>query len=971
MTIPTALAPGTTLSRYRLVDRLGEGGMGVVFRAVDTRLNRTVALKVVSATVVADDDQRRRLLREARAASAFNHPNIVTVHEVDNADGVDFIVMELVSGQSLDKCIPDSGLAIDRVLEYARQIASALEAAHAAGVVHRDVKPANVIVTESGQVKVLDFGIAKLIGPSMPADASTVTAIEPTRAGVIVGSIAYMSPEQVQGLRVTDRSDMFSFGVVLYEMLTGHRPFTGATTVETMARILEGRPAAVGTARKGVPADLAAIVGQCLHKDANQRPAASEVLRRIDAIRHSRTRASAGLGAIVRRPSVALPLAGAAVVALGFSGVWYVSGADERAARRRIPEVLALAERYEFDAFFRAASEVVRVLPDEPQVMDAWARLTAVATIESEPAGADVAVAGYRSDADWIVLGRTPLDQVRLPAGPLRLRLSKEGFATIENTLNQFRLAFTLDPVASAPEGMVKIPALTAQVEGATLSLPEYWLDRLEVTNAQFKAFVDAGGYQSERFWTDPFVDENGRRMSWAQAMNAFRDTTGRPGPATWELGTYLEGQAEFPVAGVSWYEAAAYARFVGKQLPTAFQWRGATGMGGFTANFADILAVSNFGMKGPVRVGSLPGLGAYGTYDMAGNVKEWCWNESTGGRMILGGGWNEPNYMFSDRDAQPPMRRLAAYGFRLATSLQPQPQASYAPTPPSRRDYSIETPLDDKGFTLLRGLYAYDALPLDVKVDATEDAPAWRKETVSFNAAYGGERVIVHLYLPKSAEPPFQTVVYFPGGDAPVLASSRDLRLLTVDFLIKGGRAVAYPVYKGTYERRVQVTGPNSFRDVTIARAKDFSRTIDFLETRADVSRDRIGYDGTSLGAFTGVIITALEPRLKASVLLGGGLLVAKVPVEIDPFSFAPRIQLPTLMINGRGDFTYPLEASQLPLFRTLGTPADRKRHALYDGGHLPHNPNDIIREVLDWFDTYLGPVVSSRALLRQRIGS
>jgi eukaryotic-like serine/threonine-protein kinase len=340
----------------------------------------------------------------------------------------------------------------------------------------------------------------------------------------------------------------------------------------------------------------------------------------------------------------------------------------------------------------------------------------------------------------------------------------------------------------------------------------------------------------------------------------------------------------------------------------------------------------------------------------MAGNVKEWCWNETIGGRMILGGGWNEPSYMYDDRDAQQPFSRLPAYGVRLVKNTTPQPAESYSFIQP--RPLTHGAPVDDSAFAILKGSYSYDAKPLNVKIEGSEDDPYWRKETVTFDAAYGGERVTAYVYLPKSAAPPYQTVVHFPGGEAPFLRSSRDLRLLMTDFVIKSGRALIFPVYKGTYERRVQVRSPNEYRDLTIARGRDFARTLDFIESRADLDRTRIGYYGISMGAYNGVILSALQPRVKASVLVGGGMEAGTMLPEFDIVNFAPRVKVPTLMINGRHDFSYPVESAQLPLFRLLGPPDDQKRHALFEGGHIPNHVNDVIREILDWFDQYLGPI-------------
>jgi serine/threonine protein kinase len=217
---------GKTISHHQILEKLGEGRMGVVYKARDTHLDRFVALKILPAEKVADPDRRRRFVQEAKAASALNHPHIVTIHDIDEADGVHFIAMEYVDGKTLDQLIPRHGMRLNEALKVAVQIADALAAAHEAGIVHRDLKPGNLMMTEKGQVKVLDFGLAKLTEKILPsAEDATLTAKPDTEEGKILGTVAYMSPEQAEGKKVDARSDIFSFGSVLYEMVTGRRAF--------------------------------------------------------------------------------------------------------------------------------------------------------------------------------------------------------------------------------------------------------------------------------------------------------------------------------------------------------------------------------------------------------------------------------------------------------------------------------------------------------------------------------------------------------------------------------------------------------------------------------------------------------------------------------------------------------------------------------------------------------------------------
>jgi serine/threonine protein kinase/Tol biopolymer transport system component len=262
---------GATISHYQIVEKLGEGGMGVVYKARDLRLDRFVCIKILRPEQLKDESRKQRFIQEAKSASSLNHPNIVTIHEIDQAGGTDFMVMEFVAGKTLQQLIPGGGLPVADVLKYAIPIARALAAASAAGIIHRDIKPGNLMVGANGIVKVLDFGLAKLTAQEVSADDATQAIQGHTEEGTIVGTAAYMSPEQAQAKPVDARSDIFSFGAVLYEMLGGRRAFQGANAVSTLAAILEKEPAPLAERDSRIPRELERVVMRCLRKDPERR----------------------------------------------------------------------------------------------------------------------------------------------------------------------------------------------------------------------------------------------------------------------------------------------------------------------------------------------------------------------------------------------------------------------------------------------------------------------------------------------------------------------------------------------------------------------------------------------------------------------------------------------------------------------------------------------------------------------------
>ena len=1066
-----ALVLGQTIGHYKVLKRLGAGGMGEVYLAQDMRLGRKIALKLLPSYFARDEDRLRRFRQEACSASALNHPNILIVHEVGETDGKHFIATEFIEGMTLRQRLKGARMKMGEVLEVAVQATSALAAAHAAEIVHRDIKPENIMLRTDGYVKVLDFGLAKPTERrvfDVNAEGSTQMNIK-TSAGVVLGTASYMSPEQARGLQVDERTDIWSMGCVIYEMLTGCLPFEGATGAEVLAAILgDEEPPPLARYSREAPAELERIVTKALRKDREERyQTAKDLLIDLKSLKqelefesklqrkemqrsgdrssqqHAETiiepassysaglskssqtasqrvreesRESAGTSARTgelesiktveqARDSVSWWKTRStrillAVLALALAGgaSWFLwRRANVKWARETVPRIEELARAQKYFEAYDLAVQARKYLPDDPTITRLMPTIADDLTVTTEPAGALVYLKRFapaqsgQSPARQLV-GTAPINHHQIARGDYILYVERDGYAKTERTVSgallragnalitppPMQIKLKLIEAAGVPSRMAFVPGGEYRLAGwnrltsERIRLDDYLIDKYEVTNQEYKEFINAGGYLNRQFWKYPFV-KDGKTISWEEAVQEFKDHTGLPGPRTWSSQNFPDGKAQFPVTDISWYEAAAYAAFRGKQLPTIFQWDKAA-RDGIISPFGSVMpwglfnsgetvsGRANFGGNGPMPVESLEfGMSAYGCYHMAGNVAEWCLNEGSEGFMTIGGSWGDPVYMFGNWGNYPGFYQSSKLGFRCILNSANASADQGAMRIKMEAEIPNYVPTSAAAFNQLANSYRYDKKPMEAQVVEVKETDEWRREKITFLGA-DGERAIAYLYLPKNFPRPLQVIHFIPPSDVSNgLRTLPDAMETVLPALIKAGRAAFGVVLKGYSERKYSQNfvqprvSTVEFRDQVINWITDLRRGLDYLETREDIDVKKTSLFGPSGGSILGMILTAVDTRYQAVAMMGAGIRKIEtqwIP-EANRINFVPHIRAPKLMINGRYDETHPFKTDAEPLYKLFREP---KRIVVFDSGHIP--PSELFIPVINkWLDETLGP--------------
>lgn len=1011
------LKEGEKIGSFEVIKLLGAGGMGEVYLARDLKLNRLVALKILPPNSKIDKNAAKRFLREAQSAAALEHPHICTIHEIGEQSGFNYIVMQYVEGETLSARIKSGNLKPQDSLDIAVQIAHALAEAHKRGIVHRDIKPANIIISANNQAKVLDFGLAKrFVFKTDEGESSFKTIL--SQPGTIIGTASYMSPEQVRGMDADARSDLWSLGVCLYEMLFRKTPFVGENSVERLAAILYKSP----EIQENIPNELKKILDKALSKEPENRyQTATEMIadlkhlkQEIEFAEQLQIHATSNTTDdgihqtltqyLSEHPTIAITAGkpktswkrfvffGLIISIFAFGGwyLWQNYRVNQARENLRKAEELSKSEK-NFEAF-DLALQAEKVLPTNDTLNKLLPTISVSLSVNSEPNGAKVYLKRFQPDEknkfpERQLIGETPIENLRIARGSYILQIEKDGFASFERTISgtipriggsfietpPLKIEAKLIEKDKVPDRMIYVPAGEyslvnwSRSTASKVNLDAYFIDKYEVSNAEFKEFINAGGYIKPELWKVPFV-KDGKEISMSEALSLLKDKTGLPAPRSWTNQTFAEGKADFPVTDITWYEAAAYAEFRGKKLPTVFQWEKAARDGAFDPRYnampwgfikqgetTDNRA--NFRGTGTVSVTSNEfGMSPFGAFNMAGNVSEWNLNESPEGFITSGGAWNDLAYSFGDYGIYPGLYSANRIGFRCV-SASPTDQGAQMIPPTETPEYKPSTDADFKTWLTH---YEYDKKPLNAEITETIETDAWTRERITF-AGEGGETAIGYLYLPKNYPRPLQIIYYVPPGDVVRgIRSLPDSIEMFVAPFIKSGRAVFGVVLKGYIERpfpKNYALPENStveFRKQMVNWITDLRRGVDYLETRQDLNSQKIAFLGISNGANVGLVLTAIETRYKTSAFVGAGLekdFLTRLP-ETSPIKFASQIKTQKLIVNGRFDETFPFNTDAQPLFKLLREP---KKIVIYEGGHIP-TLEFLVPTVNNWLDETMG---------------
>jgi serine/threonine protein kinase/formylglycine-generating enzyme required for sulfatase activity len=1003
---------GKQISHYHILEKLGEGGMGVVYKAEDTKLKRNVAIKFLPRHISENSEEKKRFEIEAQAAAALNHPNITTIYAIEEDNDDMFIVMEYIKGQELKDLIANSLLSplttggpegeqlpVDKVINYAIQIAEGLRAAHEKGIIHRDIKSSNIMITNEDKVKIMDFGLAKVKGET-----------QLTKVGSTVGTAAYMSPEQARGIEVDQRTDIWSFGVVIYEALTGHLPFSNDYDAALMYSILNEQPDLIDKYRSDISKELKNIVNGCLEKDPQKRfQSFGEIINRFNLFQEASKGSKENLNSFkrqLRKPKVFIPAIIIITLVVIIALIPYYQLLKRNQAEQKIPVIKNFVKEGKYFEAFQLAKEEEKYLKNDSTFNSLIPDYSDFLTVISKPAGAKVYIKRYTPNKKENTMskeyaGLTPIHNLQVIRGGYLVYFEKDGFAPVERVfssaygpeevknayglketkrLTNITIVVNLLDKNKAIKNMVFVPGGKYHLVGwdaptsKDVQLSDYYIDKYEVSNRDFKSFITAGGYTKKQYWKYPFI-KDGKDISWEEAMSQFVDRTGLPGPRSWTNQDYPADKDKYPVTEISWYEAAAYAEFVDKKLPTIFQWEKAARNGeyeiydlvmpwGLKSPNENVLHRANFESNGTLPVDSFEfGISPFGCFNIAGNVKEWCLNETKNGNVATGGSWQDPIYTFAYFGAFPSFYSSDAIGFRCVRIVGKDTGEDSQIKIDVKKDIPVYRPVERKTYMTFLSQYRYDKKPLNPEIVETTETPDWTKEKIKFSGL-DNDTILAYLYLPKRAAQPYQCLEWIPHSGI-INGNERVDDAAEIEFSaqIKSGRALLAIVPLGAIGRphKPGFEWPDietvKYREQTINYVNEFRIGIDYLETRKDIDLKKLAFVGTSWGSTNvGIILASIEKRYHSVIFIAGGIhrYAAKMLPEVNPVNFAPYIKPPKLLLNGRYDEAFPPETEAMPFYKLLSPP---KQLSLTESGHVPTLEKRIII-INKWLDKTLGPV-------------
>ena len=664
-------------------------------------------------------------------------------------------------------------------------------------------------------------------------------------------------------------------------------------------------------------------------------------------------------------------------IGLGALFVYYFQKGqtDEELLNQKLPEIVNAYDNNELDIVFAETKKLLDAGNTNPVIKSYYDKVTMPVSIFSEPKNVEVSFKRKKDSINnWYFLGKTPLNNIRVPNETLEYK-----FKTKESSYTEFVHAYTLSnnlnnfilpkQVALIKDHVMFLGGKKALNYPGVDHLPEikigpYSMAKFEVTNKDFKEFMDAEGYSRPEYWDFPY-NLDGKELTFKETIKTFLDKYGQFGPVDWSYGSYPVGQENFPVTGISWFEARAYAKYKGLSLPNLYQWANAARL----QSASSFVPNSNFSKNQLVEVGSMDSQNPNLLYDIAGNAREWIINsveETHSKKGILGGGFKDDPYYFNDYFGQNVLDRSISNGMRLVKNLESYSVINSSPESIisiATRDFMNEKPVSDDVFEIFKEQFNYVDKPLNAKITTEKISSGTIKaDRYEITSPYEENGMLPgYIFYDSAYTKPLKPIIFFPGSNA--------IHLTNVDYMIKSnlnsfrylmseGYALFLPIYLSTYERADELKSdyPNessSYKEHVIKWGQDYKRTIDYIITRKDMDASNLTYFGVSWGGYMANTLLAIDDRVKSATLYVAGLTFQKSKKEVEAYHYTQRINMPVLMLNGEFDQFFPLETSQIPMFKLLGTKEEDKEHYVSKTGH--YVPKAVlIKKHLSWLKKY-----------------